>query len=79
MTRTGLILLLCGFTAGICLSAPTFTDQDWDSGYVNPGDQVVVQKIKIVNGSSTINSITAHQPLTPSASEIWAPPMKITS
>ena len=58
MIRTGFILLLCGFTAGICLSAPTFTDQDWDSGYVNPGDQVVVQKIKIVNGSSTINSIS---------------------
>ena len=39
------------------IATPTFTDQDVDNGYVNPKDQVVVQKIKIVDGSSTINSI----------------------
>jgi len=39
------------------IAAPTFTDQDIDNGYVNPKDKVVVQKIKIVDGSSTINSV----------------------
>jgi len=39
------------------IAAPTFTDQDVDNGYVNPKDQVVVQKIEIVDGSSTISSV----------------------
>jgi len=39
------------------IAAPTFTDQDVDNGYVNPKDKVVVQKIKIVDGASTINSV----------------------
>jgi len=39
------------------IAAPSFTDQDIDNGYVNPKDQVVVQKIEIVNGSSTISTV----------------------
>jgi PKD repeat protein len=40
------------------IAAPSFSDQDFDSGYVNPKDNVVVQKIKMVNGSSTITSVS---------------------
>ena len=44
------------FSVGV-IAAPSFSDQDFDSGYVNPKDNVVVQKVKIVDGSSTINSV----------------------
>jgi len=50
--------LLGVLLGGMSLLAATFTDQNWDNGFVNPGDQVVVQKIKIVDGSSTINSFS---------------------
>jgi len=44
------------FSAGV-IAVPSFSDQDIDNGYVNPKDQVVVQKIKIVDGSSTISTV----------------------
>jgi hypothetical protein len=44
------------FSVGV-IAAPSFSDQDFDSGYVNPKDNVVVQKVKIVDGSATINSV----------------------
>jgi len=51
-------VLLVGLISISVLAAPTFTDQDVDNGYVNPGDTVVVQKIRIVSsGTSTINSV----------------------
>jgi len=41
----------------IAVATPSFTDQDIGNGYVNPNDQVIVQKIKVVDGSSTITSV----------------------
>jgi len=52
-----LALLLCLAVSCAAAAAPTFTDQDVDNGYVNPRDTVVVQQVKIVDGSSTINSV----------------------
>jgi PKD repeat protein len=54
--RGVLIMLFAVIACGLSAAAVTFTDQDIDKGYVNPGDQVVVQKIEIVDGSSTISS-----------------------
>lgn len=57
--RSFALALLFGFAFSAALiAAPTFSDQGFDSGYVNPKDKVVVQKIKITNGSSTINSVS---------------------
>lgn len=50
-------VLLAGLVSLSALAAPSFTDQDIDNGYVNPRDTVVVMKVKIVDGSSTINSV----------------------
>ena len=51
------VVLLVGLVSVSALAAPSFTDQDIDNGYVNPRDTVVVMKVKIVDGSSTINSV----------------------
>jgi len=57
--RSLALALLFGLVySATVIAVPSFSDQDFDSGYVNPGDPVVVQKIKIVNGSSTISSIS---------------------
>jgi len=57
-TQSIALALLAGLVFSVAaIAAPTFTDQDIDNGYVNPKDQVVVQKIKIVDGSSTISSV----------------------
>ena len=50
-------LLLCAGLSALVVAAPTFTDQDLDGGNVNPKDEVVVQKVRIVDGTSTINSV----------------------
>lgn len=59
MRRQSIALaLLVGLAFSLpVIAVPSFTDQDIDNGYVNPKDHVVVQKIKIVDGSSTINSM----------------------
>jgi len=58
MARNLIAIPLGILVVGLYLSAATFTDQDWGGGYVNPGDHVIVQKIKIVDGGSTINSFS---------------------
>jgi len=52
-----LALLLCLAVSCVVAAVPKFTDQDVDNGYLNPKDTMVVQKVKIVDGSSTINSV----------------------
>jgi len=57
-TQSIALALLAGLVFSVAaIAAPSFTDQDKDNGYVNPKDQVVVQKVKIVNGSSTISTV----------------------
>jgi len=59
--RRGLVLALLFsfiFSVGV-IAAPSFADQDFNSGYVNPNDKVIVQKIKIVaSGTWNINSVS---------------------
>ncbi len=57
-TQSIALALLAGLVFSfVAVAAPTFTDQDIDNGYVNPKDRIVVQKIMVTDGSSTINSI----------------------
>jgi PKD repeat protein len=57
-TQSIALALLAGLVFSVAaIAAPSFTDQDIDNGYVNPKDNVVVQKVKIVDGASTINSV----------------------